>query len=110
MRSCCPVACSLDLIGDRWTLLVVRDLFLGRSLFKDFEASPEGIATNILSNRLSRLVESGLVEKVPSKESRGRFSYRLTPRGQTLGPVLEAIADWGLREIEGTEKRLQPEG
>ncbi|MEM8955924.1 MAG: helix-turn-helix domain-containing protein [Verrucomicrobiota bacterium] len=102
LRSPCPVACTLDLIGDKWTLLVVRDLLLGRSHFKDFEASPEGIATNILSNRLHRLLDTGLAEKVPSPRQNGHATYRLTTKGKTLEPVLQAIADWGLAQIEGT--------
>ena len=60
-RSVCPVACTLDLIGDKWTLLVIRDLMSGKSQFKDFLESPEGIATNILTSRLNRLLEHGLV-------------------------------------------------
>ncbi len=102
LRSPCPVACSLDLIGDKWTLLVVRDLLLGRSHFKDFEASPEGIATNILANRLGRLVDEGLAEKFPSPEQSGRAAYRLTEKGASLEPVVQAIADWGLAQIDGT--------
>ncbi len=65
-RSVCPIACTLDIIGDKWTLLVVRDLLLGRSHFKQFLASPEGIATNILANRLNRLVSHGIAEQFPS--------------------------------------------
>jgi DNA-binding HxlR family transcriptional regulator len=103
----CPLACSLDLIGDKWTLLVVRDLFLGRKHFKDFEASPEGIATNILANRLGRLVDEGLAEKFPSPEQKGRAAYRLTDRGKSLEPVVQAIADWGLAQIAGTRIGLQ---
>ena len=102
-RSPCPVACTLDLIGDKWTLLVMRDLFLGRTQFKEFRASPEGIATNILTDRLNRLVEAGLVEKNYAEPSAKRASYRLTERGKSLGPILKAIRDWGLKNIEGTE-------
>jgi DNA-binding HxlR family transcriptional regulator len=101
-RSPCPVACSLDLFGDRWTLLVIRDLFLGRSRFKDFSASPEGIPTNILSDRLARLVERGLVEKVPAEDGSKRLAYRLTAKGEALRPILVAIRDWGLRWEPGT--------
>ena len=107
-RSVCPVACTLDLIGDRWTLLVLRDLLCGRTHFKEFLAAPEGIATNILSARLERLLEHGLVERFPSPEGRGRHAYRLTSRGRSLEPVLQAVADWGLEHLEGTEIRLRP--
>jgi DNA-binding HxlR family transcriptional regulator len=105
-RSPCPVACTLDLIGDKWTLLVVRDLLLGRSQFREFAASPEGIATNILADRLARLVRHGLAEKFPCPEQPGREAYRLTATGRTLGPLVEHIASWGLEHLHGTEARL----
>lgn len=101
-RSPCPVACALDLFGDRWTLLVIRDLMLGRSRFKDFAASPEGIPTNILSDRLARLVDGGLVDKVPADDGSKRLGYRLTEKGESLRPILEAIRDWGLHWEPGT--------
>lgn len=101
-RSPCPVACALDVLGDRWTLLVIRDLFLGRSRFKDFEGSPEGIPTNILSERLERLLAAGIVEQVPVEEGAKRFAYRLTAKGKALGPLLVAMRDWGLKWEKGT--------
>lgn len=104
-RSCCPVACVLDLIGDKWTLLVIRDLFIGCSHFKDFANAPEGIATNILSNRLERLTKGGLVEKYPSQIRAGQKAYRLTEKGKSLGPVLKSVMKWGLENISGTEAR-----
>ena len=109
-RSCCPVACTLDVIGDKWTLLVVRDLALGRSHFKEFAASPEKIATNILANRLQRLVDHGLVEKFPSPEQPGREAYRLTAKGEKLRPIMEAIVDFGLEQIDGTQVKLTAKG
>ena len=107
-RSPCPVACALDVIGDKWTLLVIRDLASGRSHFKDFSRSPERIATNILTDRLGRLVAEGLVERYPTDEQPGRDAYRLTAKGQTLGPVLKAIARWGLANIKGTAALVGP--
>jgi DNA-binding HxlR family transcriptional regulator len=107
-RSPCPVACTLDVIGDRWTLLVVRDLMRGVSRFSDFLLAPEAIATNILTVRLNRLVETGIAERVPSIETAGRSAYRLTPLGETLRPVMEAIASWGLTYLPGTQSRLKP--
>jgi DNA-binding HxlR family transcriptional regulator len=95
-RSPCPVACSLDIFGDRWTLLVVRDLFLGRTRFKDFAASPEGIPTNILSDRLERLQTHGVIEQIPAEDGTKRLAYCLTEKGKALGPALKAIRDWGL--------------
>jgi DNA-binding HxlR family transcriptional regulator len=105
-RSTCPVACSLDLLGDRWTLLVVRDLWFGRSRFKDFTASPEGIPTNILSERLERLVKHGVAEKVPAADGTKRLGYQLTEKGKALGPVLAAIRDWGLAWEPGTRAMI----
>jgi len=101
-RSPCPVACSLDILGDRWTLLVVRDLMLGRSRFKDFEASPEGIPTNILSERLERLLGHNIVEQVPAADGSKRQAYALTEKGRALRPMLKAMRDWGLAWEPGT--------
>ncbi|HEY4415445.1 MAG TPA: helix-turn-helix domain-containing protein [Verrucomicrobiae bacterium] len=95
-RSPCPVACSLDIFGDRWTLLIVRDLFLGRTRFKDFAASPEGIPTNILTDRLERLLAHGVVKQIPAEDGTKRLAYRLTKKGKDLGSVLKAVRDWGL--------------
>jgi len=103
-RSQCPVACSLDLIGDRWTLLVIRDLFLGKSRFGDFAGSSERIPTNILAERLKRLEAGGLVEATPYSEHPPRYEYRLTPRGRELRPVLDALAIWGLEQFPGTRR------
>lgn len=95
-RSPCPVACSLDIFGDRWTLLIVRDLFLGRTRFKDFTASPEGIPTNILADRLERLMAHGIIEQIPAEDGTKRLAYRLTEKGKDLGPVMKTLRDWGL--------------
>lgn len=107
-RSVCPVACTLDLIGDKWTLLVVRDMACGKRYFNDFCRSPERIATNILAERLERLVTSGLAEKYMSADQPGRDAYRLTTKGKSLGPVLTAIAGWGLTNIKGTSAQMSP--
>ena len=106
-RSPCPVACALDVLGDRWTLLVIRDLFMGRARFKDFEASPEGIPTNILSERLERLVGAEIIEQVPVETGAKRFGYRLTAKGKALAPVLVAMRDWGLKWEKGTRALMQ---
>ena len=106
-RSACPVACSLDIIGDRWTLLVVRDLILGRTRFKDFGASPEHIPTNILSDRLARLLEAGIVGQVPASDGTKRLAYRLTGKGEALRPILAALRDWGLKWEKGTRAALE---
>ena len=107
-RSRCPVACVLDMIGDKWTLLVVRDLACGKTHFNEFCRSPEGIATNILAERLERLTAHKLVETYRPDDSTGREAYRLSAKGKTLLPVLEAIAKWGLANIEGTAAAMAP--
>jgi DNA-binding HxlR family transcriptional regulator len=105
-RSPCPVACSLDIFGDRWSLLIIRDLFIGRSRFKDFTASPEGIPTNILADRLERLLAHGVIEQIPAADGTKRLAYRLTEKGKALGPVLKAVRDWGLAWDKSTRVML----
>jgi DNA-binding HxlR family transcriptional regulator len=102
-RSPCPVACGLDIFGDRWTLLVVRDLIMGAERFKDFSASPEGIPTNILTDRLGRLQESDIVELAAAADGSRHPAYRLTEKGKALKPILAAMRDWGLRWEKGTQ-------
>lgn len=107
-RSRCPVACSLDIFGDRWTLLIVRDLFCGRTRFKDFAASPEGIPTNILADRLERLLAHGVIAQIPAEDGTKRLAYRLTKKGKALGPMLKAMRDWGLAWDKSTRAQLEP--
>lgn len=110
-RSACPVACVLDLIGDRWTLLIIRDLACGKTRFAEFVKSPERIATNILADRLERLVQHDLAERFTEGEDQEkgpREGYRLTDKGMSLMPVLGAMADWGLEHIPGTRALLRP--
>jgi DNA-binding HxlR family transcriptional regulator len=101
-RSLCPVACSLELVGDRWSLLVIRDLFAGKHRFGDFLASPEHIPTNILAERLRRLEAAGLLFTLPYHQRPPRFEYHLTDRGRALAPVVDAMATWGLAQFPGT--------
>lgn len=105
-RSPCPVACSLDLFGDRWTLLVIRDLILGKSRFKDFLCSPEGIPTNILTDRLKRLLERCVVVQIKDSEGSRHLAYQLTEKGEALLPVVKAMKDWGLDWEKGTRAAL----
>lgn len=105
-RSICPVACTLDLIGDKWTLLIMRDLLAGKLHRHDFSVSPERIATNILSARLQRLQEQGLVKAAASPERAGASASSLTPRERALSPVLMALKAWGLASIPGTQARV----
>jgi DNA-binding HxlR family transcriptional regulator len=88
-RSACPVARTLDLLADRWSLLIVRDMLFGSSKFQQFLASPENIPTNVLSNRLKMLESTGL----------------LTEKGKKLAPVIRAIADWGESNIRNSREQ-----
>jgi DNA-binding HxlR family transcriptional regulator len=106
-RSSCPIACSLDVIGDRWTLLVVRDLLRGKTRFGDFLASPERIPTNVLADRIRRLEREGVVTSELYSQHPPRAEYRLTAKGRQLAPVLRAIGAWGLEHFPGTEARLE---
>jgi len=102
-RSVCPITNTLDLIGDKWTLLVIRDmLFLKKKSFNEFLESPEKIATNILTDRLKRLEEHGIIEKRPYQKTPPRFEYFLTRRGRDLRPLLLEMVRWGNVHIEGT--------
>ena len=92
----CSIASTLELIGERWTLLIVRDAFLGVRRFDDFQ-SRLGIARNVLQARLERLVEAGLLRRVPYQERPQRFEYRLTSKGVDLWPVLVSLMKWGDR-------------
>lgn len=106
-RSPCPVAATLDLIGDKWTLLIIRDLFAGKSHYRELAASPERIATNILAARLERLQAVGLILARPSPHRAGSSEYHLTNRGRSLLPLLEAMRDWGLSHIPGTAAKIR---
>ncbi|HEY9777565.1 MAG TPA: helix-turn-helix domain-containing protein [Planktothrix sp.] len=102
-RSSCPISCTLDLIGDKWTLLVLRDmLFFQKGRFEEFLDSPEKISTNILTDRLHKLENAGLVEKAPYSNHRLRMAYSPTDKGKSLKPILKQIVDWGLTNIENT--------
>ncbi|HEX7781675.1 MAG TPA: helix-turn-helix domain-containing protein [Sphingobium sp.] len=97
-RSSCPVSIALDLIGDRWSLLVVRDLlFRGPLSFSDFEGSPEGIAPNILTARLRALESSSLITRHRNESDGRRWEYRLTTRGLDLADVVVTLMQWSSR-------------
>lgn len=102
-RSPCPIANTLDLIGDKWTLLIVRDLlFFGKRQYRELATSPESIPSNILADRLKRLEQASLIQKTPYQERPVRFAYTLTASGAELKPVLLALIQWGNRHIPGT--------
>ncbi len=94
-RSGCPIASSLELIGDRWTLVLLRDLVNGKSRFKDFLESPERIASNILTARLAAMEEDGLIQSRLYETRPKRYEYRLTKKGAALLPLLQEFCRWG---------------
>jgi DNA-binding HxlR family transcriptional regulator len=101
----CPVAKTLELVGDRWTLLVVRDLLDGTRRFQDLQTGLPGLAPNILSDRLKLMEEHGLVERRFYSDHPPRAEYALTAKGQELGVVIGALAAWGSRHAY-TRSRL----
>lgn len=101
-RSRCSIARTLELVGDKWTLLVVRDLMWhGKHTFKALQAAEEHIPTNILAERLRRLEAWGFVARRPYSEHPPRYEYHLTEEGRTLEPVLLGIMQWGHRNLGG---------
>lgn len=102
-RSDCPISCALDLIGDKWTLIVLRDLlFFNKTKFDELLESPEKISTSVLTDRLHKLERAGLIEKTPYSTHRLRMTYSPTEKGKSLTPVLNEIVRWGKRNIENT--------
>lgn len=102
-RSGCPVSVSLEVLGDRWSLLIVRDLMIrGYRTFKEFEEAGESIATNILTDRLRRLKSTGIIATEADEADGRKINYRLTQKGIDLGPVLLELLIWGARH-EKTE-------
>ena len=97
-RSGCPIGISLDIFGDRWSLLVVRDLmFKGLRTFKEFAAAGEGIATNVLAERLERLEWAGIIARATDPDDARRVLYHLTDKGMALAPVLIEMVIWAAR-------------
>ncbi len=101
-RSRCSIARSLELFGDKWTLLIVRDLMWhGKETFQALQHSEEHIPTNLLASRLKKLVDLGLVEKAPYQERPVRYRYVITKAGRSLEPVLKSLMDWGHSKLAG---------
>ena len=96
----CSIAAALEAVGERWSLLILRGAFNGLHHFEEFQTTL-GIARNILSNRLVRLVENGILERVPDAADRRKVSYRLTDKGRDLLPVLLSLRQWGERWVSG---------
>jgi len=93
-RSPCPITNMLDIFGDKWSLLVVRDIHLGKSTYGEFLESPEKISTNILANRLKQLEASGIIAKTAYQNNPVRYQYELTEKGSDLLPVINAMLLW----------------
>lgn len=94
-RSGCPIACSLDILGDKWTLVVLRDLICGKKTYSDLVSSPEKIPTNRLAERLKKLESEGMVSKVEYQKKPKRYEYQLTQKGRDVLPILQELARWG---------------
>jgi DNA-binding HxlR family transcriptional regulator len=101
----CSIARALEVVGERWTLLIVRDVFLGLRRFDELQGSL-GIARNVLTDRLNRLVEDGVLEKVRYSERPERFEYRLTDKGQDLSIALAGLRQWGDKYLSEKPPRL----
>lgn len=100
-RSGCPVSIALEIFGDRWSLLIIRDLMIrGHRTYKQFLNSGEGIASNVLAERLKRLVHAGLIQAEAEASDLRRLNYRLTPKGIDLAPVLLELLVWGAKHEE----------
>ena len=101
LRSKCPLSCALDILGDKWSLLIVRDmLHFKKKTFKDFFASNENIASNILSSRLKKLENFGIISKNKLKNNKKTNIYKLTSAGLDLIPAILELSKWGYKNIE----------
>ena len=108
-RSDCPLSCGLEVFGDKWTLLIVRDMFMfGKKNFKEFIISDEKIATNILTNRLQKMLQNGLILKEIDKRNKLIINYSLTEKGFDLAPVAAAVLNWGKIYISDTKDVVMP--
>ena len=101
----CSIARALEVVGERWTLLIVRDAFLGLRRFDEFQASL-GVARNVLTDRLNRLVEEGILERVRYSERPERYEYRLTRKGRDLQIALEGLRQWGDKYVSDKPPRI----
>lgn len=101
----CPIAQSLAIFGDRWTLLIIRNAFLGMTRFEHFQKSL-GVTRHVLAERLLRLVEQGILKKQPYIDRQQRFEYVLTEKGRELLPILMAMVEWGVKWTEADPPKL----
>jgi DNA-binding HxlR family transcriptional regulator len=101
----CSIARALEVVGERWTLLIVRDAFLGLSRFDEFQESL-GIARNVLTDRLNRLVDEGILERTRYNERPPRYEYRLTSKGEELRLALAGLRQWGDKYLSEKPPRI----
>ncbi len=105
-RSDCPISCSLDIFGDKWSLLIIRDIMLrGKASYSEFLTSEEKIATNILVNRLGILESEKILVKEVSPTNKSKFVYSLTQKGADLLPIIIEIMDWGAKYNENCPRK-----
>lgn len=102
-RSCCPLTNALDIFGDKWTLLIIRDLVLGKRRYLELISSPEKIASNILADRLKKLEAAGVISRQAYQQKPARYEYFLTQKGESLAPVLAAMISWSQEYYPGTQ-------
>ncbi len=104
-RSECPISCTIDLVGDKWSLLIIRDmLYLGKTTYNEFLSSKESISTNILNDRLIKLTDDGLITFTGTSK---RKKYELTKKGHDLKPVLESLALFGMKHSSADKEFLK---
>lgn len=109
-RSDCPVDYALEIFGDRWSLLLIRDLlFKGPQTFRELLAADEGIATNILSARLKKLEAEGVIARAPDRQDRRRVLYSLTRKGRDIAPILVELIGWSAK-YDAASRAAAPEG
>ena len=101
----CSIARALEIVGERWTLLIIRDVFLGIRRFDELQENL-GIARNVLTDRLNRLVDQGVLERVPYSQRPTRYEYRLTPKGRDLNIALSGLRQWGDKYLNEQPPRL----
>ncbi len=105
IRSMCPISCTLELVGDKWSLLIIRDmLFFEKSTYNEFLDSGEKISTNILNDRLIMLTERGLISYTGTAK---RKRYKLTKLGLELKPIIDAVGSFGMKHFEGSKEYVQ---
>lgn len=101
-RSPCPIATTLDIVGDRWTLVILRDLLTGKTRYSEFLDSPERVTTSVLADRLATMEAVGLITKAPYQQRPVRYAYALTKKGHALHPMLREMCRWANQYMPDT--------